>query len=105
MKVVSIDDLHRIAKRRLSKPFYNYVADGAYRKLTLARNRADLDAFHWSTWIAAVIPSLVLSVLCALAWRSWVFETGRSGGEHLPLGQGGRAAQLVGLAVDEVAFG
>ena len=30
---------------------------------------------------------------------------GRSGGEHLPLGQGGRAAKLVGLAVDEVAFG
>ena len=105
MKVVSIDDLHRIAKRRLSKPFYNYVAGGAYRKLTLARNRADLDAFHWSTWIAAVIPSLVLSVLCALAWRSWVFETGRSGWEHLPLGQGGRAAKLVGLAVNEVAFG
>ena len=49
----------------------------------------------------------VLSVLCALisAWRSWVFETGRSGCEHLPLGQGGRAAQLVGLAVNEVAFG
>ena len=54
-----------------------------------------------------VIVSPVLSVLCALisAWRSWVFETGRSGCEHLPLGQGGRAAQLVGLAVDEVAFG
>ena len=49
----------------------------------------------------------VLSVLCALisACRSWVFETGRSGCEHLPLGQGGRAAKLVGLAVNEVAFG
>lgn len=44
MKVVSIDDLRRIAKRRLLKAIYDYVAGGAYRELTLARNRADLDA-------------------------------------------------------------
>ena len=57
--------------------------------------------------IHIVVITAVLSVLCALisAWRSWVFETGRSGCEYLPLGQGGRATQLVGLAVDEVAFG
>ncbi len=49
----------------------------------------------------------MLSVLCALRSASCrkVFEAGRSGCEHLPLGQGGRAAQLVGLAVNEVAFG
>ncbi len=44
MKAVNIDDLRRMAKRRLPKPIYDYVAGGAYRELTLARNRADLDA-------------------------------------------------------------
>ena len=49
----------------------------------------------------------VLSVLCALVsvWRRLVFEFGGLGGEQLPLGQGGRTAQLIGLAVNEVAFG
>ena len=49
----------------------------------------------------------VLSVLCALVsvWRRRAFEFGGSGGEQLQLSQGGRAALLVGLAVNEVAFG
>ena len=42
MKVVSINDLRRIAKRRPLKAIYDYVAGGVYRELTLARNRADL---------------------------------------------------------------
>lgn len=44
MDAVNIDDLRRIARRRLPKPVYDYVAGGSYRELTLARNRADLDA-------------------------------------------------------------
>lgn len=44
MKAVNIDDLRKTAKRRLPKPIYDYVVGGAYRELTLARNRADLDA-------------------------------------------------------------
>ena len=43
MDAVNIDDLRRIAKRRLPKAVYDYVAGGSYRELTLARNRADLD--------------------------------------------------------------
>jgi len=34
-----------------------------------------------------------------------IFEQNPSGSKALPLGQGGRAALFVGLAVDEVAFG
>ena len=49
----------------------------------------------------------VLSVLCALVsvWRSWVLIPGRSCGEQLPLGQGGRATKLVFLTTDEMTFG
>ena len=41
---VNIDDLRRAARRRLPKSIYEYIAGGAYNELTLARNRADLDA-------------------------------------------------------------
>ena len=34
-----------------------------------------------------------------------LFVTVRLAGERPPLGQGGRSAELVGLMVDEVAFG
>lgn len=44
MDAVNIDDLRRMARRRLPRPVYDYVAGGSYRELTLARNRADLDA-------------------------------------------------------------
>ncbi len=45
----------------------------------------------------AILTGAVLSVLCALfsIWRMRVFEFRRSGGEQLPLGQGGGAALLV----------
>ena len=51
MKAVNIDDLRRAARRRLPRTIYDYVAGGSYRELTLARNRADLDAlaFHGTT--------------------------------------------------------
>ncbi len=43
MDAVNIDDLRKVAKRRLPKAVYEYVAGGSYRELTVARNRADLD--------------------------------------------------------------
>lgn len=48
MEAINIDDLRRVAKRRLPKPIYEYVTGGSYREVTLARNRADLDALTFS---------------------------------------------------------
>lgn len=48
MDAINIDDLRRTAQRRLPKPIYEYVAGGSYRELTLARNRADLDALTFA---------------------------------------------------------
>lgn len=38
------------------------------------------------------------------AWRNWPCDSQSSGHEALPLGQGGRAAITVGLAINEMAL-
>ena len=48
MKVInSIADLRAIARRRIPKSIFEYVDHGSYDELTLARNRADLDAIQF----------------------------------------------------------
>ena len=42
--IASIEDLRRRARRRVPKPFFDYVENGSFAELTLRRNRADLDA-------------------------------------------------------------
>ena len=42
--IANIADLQERARRRLPKAVFDYVHGGAYDELTLARNRADLDA-------------------------------------------------------------
>jgi L-lactate dehydrogenase (cytochrome) len=43
--VTNIRDLHLLAKQRLPKSVYTYVANGGYEEETLARNRRDLESF------------------------------------------------------------
>ncbi|HMA12895.1 MAG TPA: alpha-hydroxy-acid oxidizing protein, partial [Steroidobacteraceae bacterium] len=40
----SIADLRQIAQRRVPRSIFEYVDRGSYDEITLARNRADLDA-------------------------------------------------------------
>lgn len=42
--IASIEDLRVRARRRVPKPFFEYVENGSFAELTLKRNRADLDA-------------------------------------------------------------
>jgi len=42
--IASIEDLRRRARRRVPRPFFDYVENGSFAELTLRRNRADLDA-------------------------------------------------------------
>jgi len=42
--ILSIDDLRRLAKKRIPKAIFDYAAGGAYEERTLLRNTADLDA-------------------------------------------------------------
>jgi L-lactate dehydrogenase (cytochrome) len=45
-RVTSIDDLRRIARRRVPRAFFEYVDHGSYSQSTLRANRADLEAIH-----------------------------------------------------------
>ncbi len=48
MKAInSIADLRELARRRVPRAFFEYVDRGSYDELTLARNRADLDALRF----------------------------------------------------------
>jgi L-lactate dehydrogenase (cytochrome) len=42
--ILSVDDLRRLAKRRVPRAIFDYAAGGAYDERTLQRNCADLDA-------------------------------------------------------------
>jgi L-lactate dehydrogenase (cytochrome) len=42
--ILSIDDLRKLAKRRIPRAIFDYAAGGAYDERTLLRNTADLDA-------------------------------------------------------------
>jgi hypothetical protein len=61
---------------------------------------------HSSLGYRPPAPETVVSVGWQLVsvWRGCGFGCPGSGHKRLPLGQGGRAAGLVSLAVDEVAF-
>lgn len=42
--ILSIDDLRKLAKKRLPRAIFDYAAGGAYEERTLLRNTVDLDA-------------------------------------------------------------
>jgi len=44
--VTCIEDLRRIAERRVAKAIFDYVSRGSYDEQTLRTNRADLEAVH-----------------------------------------------------------
>ncbi len=44
--VTNIEDLRRIARRKIPRAIYDYVERGSYDELTLAANRDDLDAIR-----------------------------------------------------------
>src|SRR6202161_336370 len=42
--ILSIDDLRKLAQRRIPRAIFDYAAGGSYEELTLRRNCDDLDA-------------------------------------------------------------
>ena len=44
--ITNIEDLRRIARRRIPRAIYDYVERGSYDELTLAANRDDLNAMR-----------------------------------------------------------
>ena len=50
--VTCIEDLRRMAQRRVAKAVFDYVDRGAYDEQTLRANRADLEALHFRQRVA-----------------------------------------------------
>jgi len=50
--VTCIDDLRRMAQRRVAKAVFDYVDRGSYDEQTLRANRADLEALHFRQRVA-----------------------------------------------------
>jgi L-lactate dehydrogenase (cytochrome) len=61
----SIADLRELARRRVPRAFFEYVDRGSYDELTLARNRADLDAlcFRQRVLRDVAAPALATDIL------------------------------------------
>lgn len=50
--VTNIDDLRRMAQRRVAKAVFDYVDRGSYDEQTLRANRADLESLHFRQRVA-----------------------------------------------------
>ncbi len=45
-RIASIEDLRRVARERIPKPFFDYLENGSFSEITLRANREDLDAIE-----------------------------------------------------------
>ena len=59
--IASIADLRVRARRRVPRPFFDYVESGSFQELTLHRNRADLDALEFRQRVMSDVSALDLT--------------------------------------------
>jgi isopentenyl diphosphate isomerase/L-lactate dehydrogenase-like FMN-dependent dehydrogenase len=98
MIITNIEDLRRIARRKIPRAIYDYVERGSYDELTLNANRNDLDAIRLRQRVLIDVSKVSLT-------STMLFDGGiRSGQDVLEaLGRGARGcligrAYLYGLA-------
>ena len=58
---LSIDDLRKLAKKRLPRAIFDYAAGGAYEERTLLRNTADLDAMTFRQRVMVDVSNVSLA--------------------------------------------
>lgn len=54
-KLTCVEDLHRVAKRRVPRMFYDYVASGSWTESTLRANEADFQSLQFRQRVAVDI--------------------------------------------------
>jgi L-lactate dehydrogenase (cytochrome) len=59
--ILSIDDLRKLAQRRIPRAIFDYAAGGSYEELTLRRNAADLDAMTFRQRVMVDVSSVSLN--------------------------------------------
>jgi L-lactate dehydrogenase (cytochrome) len=59
--ILSIDDLRKLAKRRVPRGIFDYADGGAYEEVTLRRNAADLDAMTFRQRVMVDVANVSLA--------------------------------------------
>ncbi len=59
--ILSIDDLRKLARKRVPRAIFDYAAGGAYEERTLLRNSADLDAMTFRQRVMVDVSNVSLS--------------------------------------------
>src|SRR5580704_2427634 len=59
--ILSIDDLRRLARKRVPRAIFDYAAGGAYEERTLLRNSADLDAMTFRQRVMIDVSNISLA--------------------------------------------
>jgi len=99
--ILNIDDLRKLAKRRIPRAIFDYAAGWAYEELTLRRNTTDLDAltFRQRVMVDVSTVSLATTLLGAAASMPLAIgPTGLAGLFHADGEiQGARAAAAFGI--------
>jgi L-lactate dehydrogenase (cytochrome) len=99
--ILSIDDLRRLAKRRIPKAIFDYADGGSYDERTMRRNAADLDAMTFRQRVMVDVSKISLATTLLGAPVSMPLAIGPTGlaglfhadGEIL----GARAAAACGI--------
>jgi L-lactate dehydrogenase (cytochrome) len=59
--ILSIDDLRKLAKRRIPRGIFDYADGGAYEEVTIRRNAADLDAMTFRQRVMVDVSNVSLA--------------------------------------------
>src|SRR5277367_1200538 len=63
--ILSIDDLRKLAKKRIPRAIFDYAAGGAYEERTMLRNAADLDAMTFRQRVMVDVSNVSLATTMA----------------------------------------
>jgi L-lactate dehydrogenase (cytochrome) len=63
--ILSIDDLRKLAKKRVPRAIFDYAAGGAYEERTLLRNTADLDTMTFRQRVMVDVSNVSLATTLA----------------------------------------
>jgi L-lactate dehydrogenase (cytochrome) len=99
--ILNVDDLRKLAKKRIPRAIFDYAAGGSYEEQTLRRNSADLDAMTFRQRVMVDVSKISLATTMAGAPVSMPLAIGPTGlaglfcadGEIL----GARAAAACGI--------
>jgi L-lactate dehydrogenase (cytochrome) len=77
--ILSIDDLRKLAKKRVPRAIFDYAAGGAYEERTLLRNTADLDAMSFRQRVMVDVSNISLATTLAGTPASMPLAIGPTG--------------------------